>query len=120
MNLFQNDAAAVPLAAGTVIFSVGDPSAGRMFAVAEGEVDIQVDGQVVECVGAGGVFGEMGLIDEQPRTATAVARTNARVVTIDERRFNFLVQQHPFFALHLLRTLTHRVRRLSGTPVSHA
>lgn len=84
-----------------------------MFAVADGEIDIQTNGGTVETIRAGGVFGEMGLIDDQPRSATAVARTAARVVPINERRFTFLVQQNPFFALHVMRSLTGRIRRLS-------
>jgi CRP/FNR family transcriptional regulator, cyclic AMP receptor protein len=41
-----------------------------------------------------------------------VAKTDARVVAIDERRFLFLVQQTPNFALHLMRVLSERLRRM--------
>ena len=114
LNLFQNDASATAFAAGEIIFQAGEPSQGRMFAVGEGEIDIQLDGQTVETVGPGGVFGEMGLIDNQPRSANAVARTATKVVAIDERRFAFLVQNNPYFPLHVMRTMTARIRRLSG------
>lgn len=113
MNLFQNDPSAISLAAGQALFDVGDASEGQMFAVADGEMDMQIGGNTVETVGPGGVFGEMGLIDNLPRTARAVAKSPAKVVAINERRFFFLVQNNPFFALQVMRTLTHRIRRVS-------
>src|SRR5260370_788247 len=113
MNLFQNDSAATPYAPGQSIFRTGDASGGQMFAIAEGKIEIQIGGKTVEIVGPGGIFGEMGLIDDQPRTAEAVAKTAAKVVSINERRFNFLVQNNPYFALHVMRTMTDRIRRLS-------
>jgi CRP/FNR family cyclic AMP-dependent transcriptional regulator len=113
MNLFQNDAAAVSFAPGETIFRAGDPSDGQMFAVGEGEIEIQLNGQTLETVGPGGVFGEMGLIDNQARSANAVAKTAAKVVSINERRFGFLVQHNPFFALQVMRTMTEGMRRLS-------
>jgi CRP/FNR family transcriptional regulator, cyclic AMP receptor protein len=113
MNLFQNDASAEAFAPGEVIFRAGDDSEGEMFAVSEGEIDIQLNGHSVETVGPGGVFGEMGLIDHQTRSADAVAKTAVKVVRINERRFGFLVQHNPFFPLHVMRTMTERIRRLS-------
>ena len=113
MNLFQNDSSATLYAPGQFIFRIGNASDGQMYAVAEGEIEIQIGGKAVELVGPGGVFGEMGLIDNQSRTADAVAKITAKVVSINERRFNFLVQNNPFFALHVMRTMTDRIRRLS-------
>lgn len=114
MNLFQNDAAAIPYSPGQIIFQVGDCSNGQMFAVSEGEIDIQLNGQTLETIGPGGIFGEMGLIDNQARSANAVAKTAVKVVAINERRFTFLVQNNPYFPLHVMRTMTERIRRLSG------
>ena len=53
INLFQNDASALPFATGEIIFQAGEPSQGQMFAVGEGEIDIQLNGQTVETVGPG-------------------------------------------------------------------
>jgi CRP/FNR family transcriptional regulator, cyclic AMP receptor protein len=113
MNLFHNDASAMPFAPGETIFRAGEASHGQMYAVGEGEVEIQLHGQTLETVGPGGVFGEMGLIDNQARSADAVAKTAAKVVPINERRFAFLVQNNPYFPLHVMRTMTERIRRLS-------
>lgn len=110
-SLFDHSADAKPVAAGTTIFQTGDPRDG-MYAVVEGQVDIFVNGKHVETVEKGGIFGEMALIDKENRTGTAVAKTDARIVTVDERRFLFLVQQTPNFALHVMRVLSDRLRRM--------
>jgi CRP/FNR family cyclic AMP-dependent transcriptional regulator len=110
-NLFDHAADARPVAAGTTLFNAGDARDG-MYAVVEGEVDIIVNGKVVETVGKGGIFGEMALIEQEDRVATAVAKTDAKIVVVDERRFLFLVQQTPNFALHVMRVLSDRLRRM--------
>jgi len=110
-RLFEHASDAKPVAAGTTIFNAGDER-DYMYAVLEGEVDIAVNGRVVETVESGGIFGEMALIDKDRRTATAVARTDAKIVAVDERRFLFLIQQTPNFALHVMRVLSERLRRM--------
>ena len=110
-RLFEHSSDAQPVAAGTTIFRKGDPR-DRMYAVVFGEVDILVDGKLVETVGNGGIFGEMALIDNESRTATAVARTDVNLVAVDEKRFLFLIQQTPNFAIHVMRVLSDRLRRM--------
>jgi CRP/FNR family transcriptional regulator, cyclic AMP receptor protein len=66
---------------------------------------------VVETVGEDGFFGEMALIDHSPRSATAIAKTDCTLVKIDERQFLFLVQETPFFAIIMMRTMAGRIRR---------
>jgi CRP/FNR family transcriptional regulator, cyclic AMP receptor protein len=110
-NLFDHTADAKPFPAGTTIFNVGDPR-DVMYAVVEGEVDIIVNDKIVETVGKGGIFGEMALIEHQDRTATAVTKTDAKLAVVDERRFLFLIQQTPNFALHVMRVLSDRLRRM--------
>lgn len=111
-RLFEHSSDAKLVDAGTTIFSAGDPR-DHMYAVVEGQVDIFVNGKLVETVEAGGIFGEMALIDAENRTATAVARTDTKVVPVDERRFLFLIQQTPNFALHVMRVLSERLRRIN-------
>ncbi len=97
-------------AKGDIIFENGDP-ADRMFIVAEGEVEISIGGQVVDVLGAETIFGEMALVTKDPRSGTARARTDCKVVEIPERRFLLLVQQTPNFALDVMRVLAERLRR---------
>ena len=82
-----------------------------MFVVKEGEVDILLGNRVVETVGPDGIFGEMAMVDGQARTASAVARTDCKLVPIDQKRFQFLVRQTPFFAIEVMRVLVERLRR---------
>ncbi len=99
-RLFEHASDAQRIPAGAAIFQEGDPR-DFMYAVVEGQVDLLIKGELVETVGPGGIFGEMALIDNDRRTAAAVAKTDAKVVAVDERRFLFLVQQTPNFALHI-------------------
>lgn len=55
-------------------------------------------------------MGELALIDKAPRSGTAVVASEATVVPVDERRFLFLVQQTPFFALNVMRVMADRLR----------
>ncbi len=111
IHLFDKDQAAETYAAGATIFQTGDVGA-HMFALIAGTVEIRINGKVVETVGAGGVFGEMALIADRPRTGTAVVQTEAKVVPIDRKRFMFLVQQNPFFALQIMAIMAERLRRM--------
>ena len=63
MNVFTRAGDAEPVEPGQVIFDEGDPG-DTMFAVAEGQVDIVLDGRVIESVTVGGIFGELALVDE--------------------------------------------------------
>ena len=59
----------------------------------------------------GGVLGELALVDKGPRSATAVAKTDCKIAPVDERRFTFLVQEHPYFAKHIMSVMANRLRR---------
>jgi CRP-like cAMP-binding protein len=110
INLFSNASNAQSFEAGQIIFKEGD--AGEvMFAVCEGRVDVIVGGTTVETVEEGGILGEMALIDAGTRSATAVAATAAKLVTVDRSQFTFLVQEHPTFALEVMKIMAERLRR---------
>ncbi len=110
-RLFEHSADVKPVSAGTTIFQVGDER-DFMYAVVEGKVDIVINGHIVETVEPGGIFGEMALIGKDKRTATAVAKTDGKIVPVDERRFLFLIQQTPNFALHVMAVLAERLRQM--------
>jgi CRP/FNR family transcriptional regulator, cyclic AMP receptor protein len=108
-DMFRNQEVEA-FATGETIFHQGDPRT-FMFVVNEGEVEITIGNKIVEVVQPGGIFGEMAMIDNAPRTATVVARTDCKLVLIDQQRFQFLVQQTPYFALEVMRVLVDRLRR---------
>lgn len=109
MNIFRNVPDAKPFAAGAEICRKDEPG-DAMFAVVEGEVEIFRGEKLLGTVGPGEFFGEMSLLDKTPRAATARAKTDCRIVSIDERRFIFLVQETPYFALEMMRTISQRLR----------
>jgi CRP/FNR family cyclic AMP-dependent transcriptional regulator len=94
--------------AGSVIFNAGD-SADQMYVLVDGEIELRKGDVLLNTIGRGALFGEMALLSKQTRSATAVARTNSRVAPISEKRFLFLVQQTPFFALHVMRVMGERL-----------
>ena len=99
-----------PFAAGTTIFNQGE-AGDVLYIVKDGTVALSVDGRPLESVERGGMFGEMALIDREPRSATAVAETDCELVVIDKRRFWFLVQETPYFAEIVMRVMADRLRR---------
>ena len=115
--LFRNADPDETVAAGGAIFRRGDPG-DCMYVVRSGRVDIVVgDGTVLQ-VGPGGAFGELALIDDGPRSAGAVAVEETSLVRVDARRFQFLVQQHPFFALAIMKLMAERLRGMNEKAVT--
>ena len=109
-KLFENSKHVRDYPAGTTIFVQGEPR-DVMYVVVVGEVDLQRGGQTFETVSAGTLVGEMAMIDKAPRSATAIAKTDCRLMPIDEKRFEFMVAETPSFALHVMRILVDRLRR---------
>jgi len=60
------------------------------------------------------LFGEMGLIDKYPRSATAIALENSSLTVVDKSRFSFLSKYSPSFFVTLVKTLTNRLRETLG------
>jgi len=97
---------------GEVIFQQFDMGA-EMYVVLEGQVELWLSSDSKELLGPGEPFGEMALIDQAPRTATAVALTACKLAVIPEKRFLFLVQTTPHFALQLMKVMADRLRRMN-------
>jgi CRP-like cAMP-binding protein len=110
INLFKNAAGAEEVDTGTVLFRQGEHGE-TMFVVVDGKVDVMFGETVVETVGAGGIVGELALIDDAPRSATAVASSPSRVLQVDKTRFTYLVQEHPTFALQVMEEMAARLRK---------
>jgi CRP/FNR family transcriptional regulator, cyclic AMP receptor protein len=112
LSLFRS-ADTQEFAPGHTIFDSGEDG-GTMYVLTEGEVEIRVGDVVAEVVTPGGIFGEMALIDKSPRSATAKAKTLCRVAALDERRFNYMVGQTPYFALEVMSIMANRLRRANA------
>ncbi len=94
---------------GQTIFREGEPG-DRLYIVAEGQVDITANGQFLETVYPGGILGELAMIDDKPRSAMAVARTDCVLTPISRPHFLALVQRTPLFALQVMRVMAERLR----------
>ena len=110
VSLLTSSGTAEAFPAGTTLFEEGDPG-DRLYVVKSGAVVLSTNGHQLETVEAGGLFGEMAVIDREPRSATAVAETECELVAIDKRRFWFLVQETPYFAEIVMRVMADRLRR---------
>lgn len=109
-NLFLHAPNPFTFEAGQIIFERGDPS-DFMYGIVRGEVEIRIGSQVVETISGGTVFGEMALIDDEPRSATAIARTDCEVVQLSAPDFHEMIALHPDFALDVMKIMAHRQRR---------
>jgi CRP-like cAMP-binding protein len=100
---------------GETIFTQGT-TGEVMYGIISGEIEMQVNGKVVETLVAGDVFGEGALVQEDhSRASTAVAKTPCTLAMIDRERFMFLVQNTPMFALDVILSLSNRLRSLKGS-----
>jgi CRP-like cAMP-binding protein len=111
-ELFKFEENTVEIAPGETLFRQGDPG-DCMFVVLAGQLDVLVDGVSVEHSERGAILGEMALIDSSPRGATVVALTTSSLAKVDIRRFNFIIQQNPFFARHVMKVLADRLRHMN-------
>jgi CRP-like cAMP-binding protein len=98
---------------GELIFDKGDHG-DSMFVVREGSVALKDGDHVIETVTAPGLFGEMALIESEPRALTAVAAGDAVLVEIPVRHFWILVHETPYFAQLVMSVMAQRLRH-SGT-----
>ena len=85
-----------------------------MYVVVEGRVAISIKSRIVERVGPGGIFGEMALVDQSPRAATATAETDCSLLSINRNDFLALVKSHPDFAVSLLKSAADRLRYMTS------
>ena len=113
LDLFRNETEGETFGAGKTIFSAGEPG-NAMYVIIQGQVDLRIGDELVETLGPGEPFGEMALVDHSPRVATAVAKSDCKLVVIPEKRFLFMVQQTPHFSLQIMRVMADRLRRMDS------
>lgn len=107
----------VTFAAGASIFKYGDPG-DSMYIVRVGEVGLSVKTKTGEEIaleqpGPGDFFGEISLLDEGPRTASAVARTDVEAIEVDRGDLDELFRLQPAAAMDLLAATGRRLRQTS-------
>ena len=125
-SFFESAGKEETVAAGTVFFAENEKASrmllkrDKMYFLIEGHVALNAKGKAIGAVKVGEVFGEMAAISDSPRAATAVAKSDCRVISLDDRGFNAALQKKPEFALMMLGSLILRLRgmiaKLSGVP----
>jgi len=97
------------LAAGDTLFREGDRPR-CMYVLLDGQMAVRRRDLVIETVGPGQAIGILSLLDHEPRTVTAEARTACEVAAIDPRKFRYAVEEMPHFAWWVMGELAHRLR----------
>ena len=88
-----------------------DDAGDCMYIVLSGTINIVTFGRELEDVGPGGVIGEIALIDDGLRSASAIAAEQSEVLVVDRDAFRELVRDKPQFALDVMRIMAGRVRQ---------
>lgn len=118
MQFFRNGGAKVEeLPGGKLFFAENDKSGGffskgdRMYLLVEGEVGLMAQGKFVGLIRPGEIFGEMAVLARAPRTASAMAKSSCKALTLDEKSFVAALSQTPEFALMMMSVMVQRLRQ---------
>jgi CRP/FNR family transcriptional regulator, cyclic AMP receptor protein len=85
-----------------------------MYVVTQGEVAVAVGRRIVEKLSVGGVFGEMALVDQLPRAASAVARTECSLLAISRPQLMSLIEAEPSVGMVMMRAIAARLRYMNA------
>ena len=109
-DLFRHDPEFIEIKSGEQLFKEGD-AGDAMYVLIEGEAEITIRGVLFEECSPGTFMGEMAVIDGSARYATVAARTNCKFAIINQKRFRFLVDESPRFALDVMRIMAGRLKK---------
>lgn len=109
-QLFRHETDLTAISAGQALFKAGEKG-DWMYVLMSGRAEIVVHERVVETAEPGAILGEMAMIDDVPHSASVVAQSDCQFLAIDRKRFTFMIQQTPNFALHVMRVIAGRLRR---------
>ena len=113
MRMFaQRAGASVTYAAGSIVFDQGDPGS-CMYVVQSGVIEMVIGDKVIEVCGPNEAIGFMSMIDGAPRSSTARVKEACELSLIDQRRFRFMVDEVPNFALYIMGAMARRIRGMS-------
>ncbi|MHB8329803.1 MAG: cyclic nucleotide-binding domain-containing protein [Acidimicrobiales bacterium] len=106
----------ITVPAGRVLCEEG--SVGReFFFIVQGTATVRRGGRKIASLGPGGYFGELSLLDRQPRSATVLSDTDMTLLVLEQRRFNGLLDAMPALAHKLLVAMAQRIREADAKAV---
>jgi len=110
MRMFARNAGAnISFPAGSVVFNKGDPGS-CMYVVQSGVIEMVIGDKTVEICGPNEAIGFMSMIDSAPRSSTARVKEACELSVIDQRKFRFMVDEVPNFALYIMGAMARRIR----------
>ena len=111
IHLFDNAEEAIALEAGSTIFKA-DSFAEFLYILVDGEVTIVREDCEIATVGAGGLIGEMAVVENRPHYASAIAKTDCKLVAVSRDRCRFLIEQTPNFAFTVIEIMAERLHQM--------
>jgi CRP-like cAMP-binding protein len=116
-DFFRSTGTAEAFKGGAPIFAENEKAGGlfsksaRMYLLFEGEVGLMVKNQFFGVIKKGDIFGELAVIAGLPRSATAIAKADSKVLSLDEKQFHAALRKTPEFALMLMGIMIGRLRQ---------
>jgi CRP/FNR family cyclic AMP-dependent transcriptional regulator len=113
MRMFaQRTGASVTYPTGGIVFTKGDPGS-CMYIVQSGVLEMVIGDKVIEICGPNEAIGFMSMVDGAPRSSTARVKEACELSLIDQRKFRFMVDEVPNFALYIMGAMARRIRGMS-------
>ena len=109
LDTFKDWEDTVELPRGEVMFRELD-EADYMYVLLEGEVEVTLRGEPLGAELAGGLIGEMAMINSSSRSATATVLSDVKAARITREQFRSIIQENPDFALHIMNVMANRLR----------
>jgi len=110
--LLKTSDSLVSYKAGKTIFREGEEG-DHMFVIKTGTVELRTGNVVIGTFVSGDIIGEMSLVDQEQRSATATAKTDCELVTVDYPRFQAMIREQPDFAIEVMQTMSMRLRNMN-------
>jgi CRP/FNR family transcriptional regulator, cyclic AMP receptor protein len=95
----------------SVIFERGDPC-DCVYIVQSGVVELHIGDKLVDVCGENDVIGFMAMLDDTPRTSTALVKENAELTCLNKRTFRYMLEEVPYFALYIMDAMARRLREV--------
>jgi CRP/FNR family cyclic AMP-dependent transcriptional regulator len=115
LEFFKSAGKPAQIAEGEKIFSENERAIplvrkNKMYLLLKGEVGLVSGSKSIGRVRPGEIFGEMAMISDAPRSASAVAKTACRVIALDDDEFQAALRKKPEFAVMMMSVMIHRLR----------
>lgn len=85
-------------------------AADYMYVILSGEVEVSLRGEPLGAELEGGIVGEMAMINNSTRSATAFTLSKVRAARVNREQFKEIIVDNPDFALHLMQVMANRLR----------